>query len=114
MQLTISQRETQGVTVLDLAGRVTLGEECNTLRDTLKKLLAGGQKRILLNLKEVNRVDSSGIGILVEGVILAAKDDAALKLVNLDRVVYNVLRTHRLLAAFEVFDTEPEALASFQ
>ena len=114
MQLTISQRETQGVTVLDLAGRVTLGEECNTLRDTLKQLLAGGQKRILLNLKEVNRVDSSGIGILVEGVILAAKDDAALKLVNLDRVVYNVLRTHRLLPAFEVFDTEPEALASFQ
>jgi len=114
MPLTISQRETQGVTVLDLVGRITLGEECNTLRHTLKGLLAAGRKRILLNLKEVNRVDSSGIGILVEGVILAAKDDAALKLVNLDRVVYNVLRTHRLLAAFEVFDTEPEALSSFQ
>src|SRR3989338_11142170 len=96
MQLTISQRETQGVTVLDLAGRVTLGEECNTLRDTLKKLLAGGQKRILLNLKEVNRVDSSGIGILVEGVILAAKDDAALKLVNLDRVVRSEEHTSEL------------------
>src|SRR3989338_6324260 len=114
MQLTISQRETQGVAVFDLSGRITLGEECNTLRETLKGLLAAGRKKILLNLKEVNRVDSSGIGILVEGVILAAKDDAALKLVNLDRVVYNVLRTHRLLAAFEVFDTETEALASFQ
>jgi len=114
MQLTITQRETQGVTVLDLSGRVTLGEECNALRAALKELLASGRKKILLNLKEVNRVDSSGIGILVEGVILAAKDDAALKLVNLDRVVYNVLRTHRLLAACEVFDTEPDALSSFQ
>ncbi len=114
MNLTINQRETQGVTVLDLAGRITLGEECNALRAALKEQLAGGKKKILLNLKEVNRVDSSGIGILVEGVILAAKDDAALKLASLDRVVYNVLRTHRLLPAFEVFDTEPDALSSFQ
>ena len=114
MQLTINQRETQGVAVLDLAGRITLGEECNALRETLKGLLAAGRKKILLNLKEVNRVDSSGIGILVEAVILAAKDDAALKLASLDRVVYNVLRTHRLLPAFEVFDSEPDALASFQ
>jgi len=114
MQLTIQEREAQGATVLDLAGRITLGEECNALREHLKKLLAAGRKKILLNLKEVARVDSSGIGILVESVILAAKDDAQFKLANLDRVVHNVLRTHRLLQAFEVYETEAEALASFQ
>lgn len=114
MQLTISERETQGATVLELAGRLVLGEECNVLRAQIKQLLAAGKKKILLNLAGLNRVDSSGIGILVESVILATKDDAQFKLSNLDRVVHNVLRTHRLLAAFEVYDTEADALSSFQ
>ncbi|MBI4466218.1 MAG: STAS domain-containing protein [Acidobacteria bacterium] len=114
MNLTISLREAQGVTVLDLAGKVVLGEECNSLREQVKQLLAAGKKKLLVNMSGVTRVDSSGIGILVEAVILAAKDDAPFKLVNLDRIVYNTLRTHRLLPAFEVYDSEADALASFQ
>lgn len=114
MNLTISTRETQGVTVLDLAGKLVLGEECNAFRERVKKLLGGGTKKILINLSEVTRVDSTGIGILVECVILSAKEGGAFKLVNLDRIVYNTLRTHRLLPAFEVFDAEAQALASFQ
>lgn len=114
MNLTINLRETQGATVLDLSGKVVLGEECNRVRDQIQQLLSAGKKKILINLGGVNRVDSSGIGILVEAVILTTKEGGQFKLVNLDRIVYNTLRTHRLLPAFEIFDSEPDALASFQ
>lgn len=113
MQLTIEKREVQGVTVVDLNGRLVLGEECARLRETLQQLLAANQKKIVVNLAEVNRVDSSGIGILVEAVVLTAKEGGLLKLVNVPRVIHNILALHRLLPAFEVYENENEALASF-
>lgn len=114
MQLSINERETQGVTVLDLSGRIVLGEECNRLREQVKQLLAADKKKILFNLREVNRVDSSGIGVLVEAAILTAKEGGQFKLVNLSRLLYNTLAMHRLLPAFELHDTEAEALASYK
>jgi len=114
MQLSISVREKQGVTVLDLSGRIISGEECDSLRKTIKELLASNQAKILLNVGDVARVDSTGIGILVEGAILTASEGGRLKLLRVPRLIHNILSTHHLLQAFEVFDNEDEAVASFE
>jgi len=114
MQLSISAREKQGVTVLDLRGRIISGEECDSLRKTIKELLASNQAKILLNVGDVARVDSTGIGILVEGAILTASEGGRLKLLHVPRLIHNILSTHHLLQAFEVFDNEDEAVASFE
>lgn len=113
MNLTIEQREQQGVVILDLKGKLVLGEECNALRQKVSELLGAGTQKILLNMDEVTGADSSGIGILVEAVVLSAKQGSALKLSKLGRVLRNTLIVHRLMPAFEVFDNEEEALASY-
>jgi anti-sigma B factor antagonist len=113
MQLTINTRDVQGAKVLDLSGRIVAGDEVDAVRTTIKDLLAAGQKKIVLNMGEVQRIDSTGIGMLVESMILSAKEDAQLKMYNLPRLIYNVLHTHRLLQAFEIYKTEDEAMASF-
>ena len=114
MQLTITAREKQSVTVLDLSGRIVAGEECDSLRKKIQELLASNQTKILLNLAQVTRVDSTGIGMLVEAVINTARKGAHLKLTNLPRLIYNVLFTHRLVQAFEIHSNEEEALAGFE
>jgi len=114
MQLTITAREKQGVTVLDLSGRIVAGEECDSLRKKIQELLASNQTKILLNLAQVTRIDSTGIGMLVEAVINTARKSGHLKLANLPRLIYNVLFTHRLVQAFEIHSNEEEALAGFE
>jgi anti-sigma B factor antagonist len=113
MQLTISAGEKQGVTVLGLDGRVVLGEECESLRSKIQELLASKRPNVVLNLKNVSRIDSTGIGALVEAVILTAREGGRLKLTNVPRLINNILSTHRLLQAFEIYGSEDEALASF-
>jgi len=113
MQLTINPRAQGGVTVLDLKGRIEAGDECDALRGTLKGLLVGEHPRILLNMGEVTRVDSTGVGMLVEAVINTAKRSGELKLASLPKLVRGVLMVHKLLQAFEVYDNEALALASF-
>lgn len=114
MPLTVTPRDAAGIVVLDLSGRIVLGEECDKFRKEIKDLLAIRRSRILLNLEDVARIDSTGIGALVEGVILAAQEGGRLKLVHVPRLIHNVLSTHHLLGAFEVFDKEEAALASFE
>lgn len=114
MQPSINSTEKQGVTVLDLSGRIVAGEECNGVREKVKDLLASNQMKILLNLAEVTRSDSTGIGMLVEAVIVTAKEAGEFKLVNLPRVIYSTLFTHRLLQAFDIYDSEEKALASYR
>jgi len=113
MQLTINPREHQGVTVLDLKGRIEVGDECDALRNTIKDLLASEHLRILLNMGEVTRVDSTGVGMLVEAAINTAKKGGELKLASLPKLVRGVLMVHKLLQAFDVYDNEERALASF-
>jgi anti-sigma B factor antagonist len=113
MQLTINQREVQGVRVLSLSGRIIDGPECDGVRSLIKEFLANHWNNILLDLANVTRVDSTGIGMLVESVIVTTKEGGQLKLVNLPRLIYNILSTHHLLQAFDIYPTEKEALASF-
>ena len=114
MELSINTREHQGATVFDLSGRIVAGPECDSLRTKIKDLLASNQKKIILNLADVSRVDSSGIGSLVEAVIITAKQGGQFKLVNVPRLVHNILVTHRLLQAFDIYPSEEVALASFE
>ncbi len=113
MDLTITTRQSGEVFVADLKGRIVLGEESSALRQAIRDLLAQGHTLILLNLREVTRVDSSGIGTLVEGVIQTAQAGGRLKLLAIPRLLHNSLVIHRLLQAFDIFQTEEEALNSF-
>ena len=113
MQLTITAEQKQGVTVLALDGRVVLGEECESLRGKIQELVGSQRPNIVLNLENVSRIDSPGIGALVESVILSAREGGRIKLVNVPRLINNILSTHRLLQAFEICGTVEEALASF-
>jgi anti-sigma B factor antagonist len=113
MNLSISSRERQGIVILELNGRVVSGEECESFRRQIKELIAQRQLSILLNLGEVSRIDSTGIGTLVESVILTAKEGGRLKVFSVPRLIRNILSTHRLLQAFDVLETEDDAVASF-
>ena len=113
MQLAINPSEHQGATVLELKGRMVAGDECDALRATIKDLLAADHPRIVLNMGEVIRIDSTGVGLLVEAVINTAKKGGELKLASLPKLIRGVLMVHKLLQAFEVYDNEEQALASF-
>ena len=113
MQLTIVHREVQGIRVLVLSGRIVSGPECDSVRGFIKEFLANHWSNILLDLANVARIDSTGIGMLVESVIVTAKEGGRLKLVSVPRLIHNILSTHRLLQAFDIYPTEKEALASF-
>ena len=113
MQLTIDHREVQGVRVLNLSGKIIAGPECDSVRSFIKEFLANHWSNILLDLANVTRIDSTGIGMLVESVIVTAKEGGQLKLVNVPRLIHNILSTHRLLQAFDIYATEKEAVASF-
>lgn len=113
MDLNINSREKQGIVILELSGRVVSGEECESFRQKVKELLASRQMSILLTLGDVTRIDSTGIGALVESVILSAKEGGRLKLFKVPRLIRNILSTHRLLQAFDIYETEDEAVASF-
>ncbi len=113
MKFEIKLREESGVVVLSLSGRLVMGDEVTALREQIRSLLASQKKNILLNLAECAYVDSSGIGTLVEGVVLAATEGGRLKLANLQRMVYSALVVHKLIPAFQIFNSEAEGIASF-
>ncbi len=114
MRLVINEREERGVVILGLNGRLVMGDEVRLLREKIRSLLAEHRKMILLNMAEVAYVDSSGIGTLVEGVVLTTTEGGRLKLANLQRMVYSALALHKLTPAFQIFNSEEEALASFE
>ena len=113
MSLKASSRQVDGVTVVDLSGRIVLGEGSDTLREALRDLVDHGRKKILLNLADVNYIDSSGLGALVSGYTSLAGQQGQLKLVNLTKKVHDLLQITKLLTVFEVYEDEEAALKSF-
>ena len=113
MSMKSSTRQVGGVTIVDLSGRITLGEGSVTLRDTVHDLLSKGLKRILLNLGDVNYIDSSGIGELVSAFTAAKKQGGELKLLNLTKKAHDLLQITKLYTVFDVKDDEAAAVKSF-
>jgi anti-sigma B factor antagonist len=108
-----STRQVDGVTVVDLSGRITLGEGSVVLRDQVRDLLAKGQKKILLNMAEVTYIDSSGIGELVSAFTTVRNQAGELKLLNLTKKVHDLLQITKLYTVFDVKDDEAAAISSF-
>jgi anti-sigma B factor antagonist len=106
-------RQVDSVHVVDLSGRITLGEGCSQLREIIRDLLAKGHKNILLNLGEVTYIDSSGIGELVSGFTAVSNQGGHLRLLNLTKKVHDLLQITKLLTVFDVHDDEAKAIASF-
>ena len=114
MSLKAGSRQVDGVTIVDLSGRIVLGEATTTLREMLQNLLSQGQKKILLNLAEVSYIDSSGLGALVSGYTTLSGQQGQLKLLNLTKKVQDLLQITKLLTVFEVHSDEATAVRSFQ
>lgn len=114
MALSIASRELDGVSIVDLSGRITLGEGSVQLRETIRDLISKGQKNILLNLGDVNYIDSSGLGELVSAYTTSKNQGASLKLLNLSKKVKDVLQLTKLYTVFDVYDDEASAIASYK
>jgi len=112
--LFLTRRETGTVTILDLSGRISLGEGSALLRKTIRDLLENGQTKILLNLGDVNYIDSSGIGELVSGFTAVRGRDGELKLLNLTKKVNDLLQLTKLFTVFDVYTDEATAVRSYQ
>ncbi|MEQ1762986.1 MAG: STAS domain-containing protein [Pyrinomonadaceae bacterium] len=111
--INISERQAGDVTILDLAGKVTIGEGSVALRSAIRRLLGEGKNKILLNLGSVGYIDSSGIGELVSSFTAVNKEGGSLRLLNLTQKIQDLLAITKLLTVFDVYDEEAEALASF-
>ena len=109
----MTSRQVGDVTVIDAAGRITLGEGASSLRDSIRDLSTKGDKKILLNLSEVNYIDSSGIGEMVSGFTSVTNAGGQLKLLGLSKRVKDLLQITKLYTVFEVFDDEAAAVRSF-
>jgi anti-sigma B factor antagonist len=113
MSLSIKTRQVGDVTVVSCSGQITLGEATSNFRNTLRELLKGGQKKIVLDLGDVTYLDSSGIGEMVGSFTSASSAGAGMKLARLPRKVYDLLQITKLITVFEVFDDEATAVRSF-
>ena len=110
----IVERTVSDVTVLDLKGKMTLGEGDELLKDKINSLLAAGKKKLLLNLESVPYIDSAGLGEVVRTYTTVSRQGGQLKLVNLTKRITDLLSITKLLTVFETFDSEADALASFR
>jgi anti-sigma B factor antagonist len=113
MSLKISIRHVENVAVIDLNGRVTLGEASGSLRDTIKDLLAKDNKNILLNMENVSYIDSSGLGEIVGAFATVSNRGGRLKLLGLQQRVHDLMQLTKLYSVFEIFTGETEAVRSF-
>ena len=110
----IAERESGAVTILDLSGKITLGDGDTLLKDKLHSLLHRGKKNILLNMSNVQYVDSAGLGMIVGAYTTVAREGGALKLVGVTKRLQDLLSITKLLTVFETFDAEDEGLRSFK
>ena len=113
MSMKVAIRQVDGVTILDLSGRITLGEGSIILRDSVRDLLAKGSRKILLNLGEITYIDSSGIGELVSAFTSIKNAGGELKLLNLTKKVHDLLQITKLYTVFDIWDNEASAITAF-
>ena len=113
MALHIDAKDTDGVTVLTLSGRVTLGDESNQLRSKIKELLAQGKKRLVLDLGNVSYIDSAGLGTLVAAYTSARNDGGEIRLANVTKKFGELLNITKLVTIFNVYESVADALKSF-
>lgn len=113
MTMKASTRQVDGVTIVDLSGRITLGEGSVVLRDTIRDVVGQGNKQILLNLGDVTYIDSSGIGELVSAYTSVRNQGGELKLLNLTKKVHDLLQITKLYTVFDIKDDEAAAISAF-
>jgi anti-anti-sigma factor len=111
--MAINERKRNDVTILDLKGKITIGAAEEALRDAVHRVLGAGAQKLLLNLKDVTTIDSSGVGELVSSYTSATNRGAKIKLANLPPKINDILTITQLITVFDVYDTEDEAVASF-
>jgi anti-sigma B factor antagonist len=114
MDLKATNRDIGSITVVDISGRITLGEGSALLRGLVRQLLEHGRKNIVLNLSDVNYIDSSGIGELVSSFTAVKKEGGELKLLNLTKKVHDLLLITKLFTVFDVHTDEQKAITSFR
>jgi anti-sigma B factor antagonist len=113
-ELNIRERQAGEITVLDMDGRITIGEGSVALRSAIRRLLEEGKKNILLNLAGVGYIDSSGIGELVSSYTAINKEGGQLKLLSLTQKLRDLLTITKLLTVFDAYETEADALGNFR
>ncbi len=113
MSMKVTVRQIDSVTIVDVSGRITLGEACTQLRELIRGQLAKGNKNVLLNLGDVSYIDSSGIGELVSSYTAVSNQGGNLKLLNLTKKVQDLLQITKLYTIFDVHDDEAKAISSF-
>ncbi|HZH92236.1 MAG TPA: STAS domain-containing protein [Pyrinomonadaceae bacterium] len=113
-ELNINERQAGDVTVLDMSGKITIGEGSVALRTAIRRLIEEGKKKILLNLSQVSYVDSSGIGEFVASFTAIGREGGQLKLLNLTQKIQDLLAITKLLTVFDTYDDESSALNSFK
>jgi anti-sigma B factor antagonist len=111
MKVNVRQRD--GVTILDLKGKITIGVGDVALRNAVQEAIGGGSTKILINLRDVTTIDSSGVGELVSAYTTATNRGVKLRLVNLPSKVSDILQITQLITVFDVYDSEDEGLRSF-
>ena len=113
MSFRATSREVGDVTVIDMDGRITLGEGSSLLRDLIRQNLTTGHKKIVMNLAGINYIDSTGLGELVSAYRLVKSEGGELKLLNLNKKVTDLLQITKLYTVFDIHSQEAQAVASF-
>ena len=113
MSLEIEKREREGIAILDLKGRITMGDEVSAFRKTVQDLVAGGSQKLILNLQNVDYIDSTGLGAVVMCSTAFRSAGGSSKLLNLNKRNVELLVTTKLATIFEIFDNEQDAVNSF-
>ena len=114
MTAVIKSRQLDDVVILDISGRITIGEGTITLRDALQKLLKSGERKVLMNLEDVDYVDSAGLGELITAYTTVRAHGGQLKLLKLTHRIQDLLQITKLLTVFDAFDSETEAIKSMR
>ena len=110
----ITKRRVGDITILDLKGKLTIGDGAELLRDTVASIVFQGERQILLNLAGVPYLDSGGLGELVRCSVITGRASGAVKLINLTSKITDLLAITKLSNVFDTFDSEAEALSSFE